>query len=66
MKAFCGNELVIGQSVIWAKTARSGADLTPAVVIGFTPKQQVRIEVSDWRGTKRLTAVHPLNVVVPR
>lgn len=60
---FVGNELAVGDTVVYCRSRRNGMDMIKTVVVGFTDKM-VKVERLDCWVDKPYSVVSPTNCVV--
>lgn len=63
MKDFVGNELQIGDKVVYCRSRKNGMDMIKTVVVGFTEKM-VKVEKLHSWGDKDYTVVAASNCVL--
>ena len=65
MRDFVGNELAIGDEIIYCRSRKNGMDMIKTKVVGFTDKM-VKVErLRSW-GDKPYSLASPSNCVVYR
>lgn len=63
MKDFVGNELQIGDKVVYCRSRKSGMDMIKTVVVGFTEKM-VKVEKLQSWDDKDYTVVSASNCIL--
>ncbi len=65
MRDFIGNELAIGDDIIYCRSRKNGMDMIKTKVVGFTDKM-VKVERFKSWSDKQYSLASPTNCVVYR